>query len=76
MNAILSFPGRRPLATFFVMAFALAWLFRALVTRLFPVELPAPTGPYRVGRIAYDWEDAARDDPYARREDTKRKLSV
>ena len=54
MNAILCFARRRPLTTFFVLMPALTWLFRALVARLFPVELPAPTGPYRVGRVAYD----------------------
>jgi hypothetical protein len=43
-----------PLTTFFVLMPALMWLFRALVARLFPVELPAPTVPYRVGRVAYD----------------------
>jgi hypothetical protein len=54
MNAILRFARRRPLTTFFVLMPALTWLFRALVARLFPVELPAPTVPYRVGRVAYD----------------------
>jgi hypothetical protein len=44
--------------------------------RLFPVELPAPTGPYRVGRVAYDWEDVTREDPYTRREGVKRVLPV
>ena len=42
--------------------------------RLFPVELPAPTGPYRVGRVAYDWEDVTREDPYTRIEGVKRVL--
>jgi hypothetical protein len=55
---------------------SLAWLFRTLVARLFPVELPAPTGPYRVGRVAYDWEDVTREDPYTRGEGVKRVLPV
>lgn len=29
------------------------------------VSLPAPAGPYAVGRTAYDWDDAARPDPFA-----------
>jgi dienelactone hydrolase len=64
------------LATFFVLAFALAWLFRTLVARLLPVELPAATGPYRVRRVSYDREDVTREDPYARKEGVKRELPV
>ena len=76
MSTIPSFARRRPLATFFVLAFALAWLFRTLVARLLPVELPAPTRPYRVRRVSYDREDVTREDPYARKEGVKRELPV
>ena len=62
--------------TFFILACALAWLIRPLVARLLPVELPAPTGPYRVGRITYDWMDDSRHDPYARKVGVKRELPV
>jgi hypothetical protein len=41
-----------------------------------PVTLPAPSGPYRVGRAVYDWTDAARGDPYAPARGTPRELSV
>jgi hypothetical protein len=45
-------------------------LFGALVGWLWvahgrAVTLPAPAGPYAVGRTAYDWVDAARPDPFA-----------
>ncbi len=55
---------------------ALAWLLRILVARLSPIELPTPTGPYKVGRVAYDWVDGSRDDPYASRPGEKRELPV
>jgi dienelactone hydrolase len=29
------------------------------------VTLPAPAGPYAIGRTTYDWVDAARPDPFA-----------
>jgi hypothetical protein len=38
------------------------WL---LVQRNRAVTLPAPTGPYAVGRADYDWVDPAREDPFA-----------
>ncbi len=38
--------------------------------------LPAPTGPYAVGRVEYDWTDQARNDPLAPRAGTKRELVV
>jgi hypothetical protein len=41
-----------------------------------PVTLPAPAGPYRVGRVAFDWTDHARTDPLAPRPSTPRELSV
>ncbi|GHO81894.1 alpha/beta hydrolase [Ktedonobacter sp. SOSP1-85] len=40
------------------------------------VVLPAPTGPYAVGRTAYDWTDQARNDPLAPHVGTKRELVV
>jgi predicted dienelactone hydrolase len=38
--------------------------------------LPAPTGPYAVGRMEYDWTDPSRMDPLAPRAGTKRELVV
>jgi predicted dienelactone hydrolase len=41
-----------------------------------PVTLPAPTGPYPVGRTMFDWTDPARTDPLAPHPATARELSV
>lgn len=38
--------------------------------------LPAPTGPYPVGRMEYDWIDQQRADPLAPRPGMKRELVV
>ncbi len=38
--------------------------------------LPAPTGPYAIGRVEYDWTDQSRTDPLAPRPGTKRELVV
>ncbi|HEY3506384.1 MAG TPA: hypothetical protein VGN37_26790 [Actinocatenispora sp.] len=46
------------------------------VRHVLPRELPAPTGPYRVGRTAHDWTDTARTDPLAPRPGRPRELSV
>lgn len=46
------------------------------VRHLQPRELPAPTGPYGVGRAAYDWTDTARTDPLAPEPGRHRELSV
>ncbi|WP_207786202.1 alpha/beta hydrolase family protein, partial [Micromonospora globispora] len=39
-------------------------------------QLPAPTGPYRVGRTAFDWTDTGRVDPFAPEPGRHRELSV
>jgi len=31
------------------------------------VVLPIPTGPYSVGRTAYDWSDQIREEPFAQK---------
>ena len=41
-----------------------------------PLVLPAPTGPYGVGRTEYDWTDANRIDPLSDRPGEKRELAV
>jgi pimeloyl-ACP methyl ester carboxylesterase len=41
-----------------------------------PLTLPAPDGPYRVGRTTYDWTDGSRTDPLAPRPGTRRELAV
>jgi dienelactone hydrolase len=46
------------------------------VRHLMPRSLPAPTGPYRVGRTAFDWTDPARIDPIAPEPGRHRELSV
>ncbi len=38
--------------------------------------LPAPSGPYAVGRVEYDWTDQSRTDPLAPQAGTKRELVV
>lgn len=38
--------------------------------------LPAPTGPYAVGRMEYDWTDQSRTDLFAPHAGTKRELVV
>lgn len=76
MSTTPSLVKRHQLATLFVLIGAFAWLLRSILVRFFPVQLPAPTGPYGVGRVSYDWLDASRDDPYARRPGEKRELPV
>jgi len=46
------------------------------VERNVPRSLPAPTGPYAVGRSVYDWVDPARSDPLAGRLGVQRELLV
>ena len=41
-----------------------------------PVTLPALTGPYRVGRAAFDWVDESRAEELAPETRTKRELTV
>ena len=41
-----------------------------------PLELPAPTGPFAVGRVTYDWTDDAKLDTLAPVPGTKRELLV
>ncbi len=58
-------------------AFGLAAFIVGLVwLRNRPVELPAPGGPYPVGRVEYDWTDSARPDPLAADPSQPRKLNV
>src|SRR5205814_3502222 len=40
------------------------------------ITLPAPTGPFAVGRVIYDWTDDAHSDPLAPVPGTKRELLV
>ena len=46
------------------------------IQRTRPVELPAPRGPYAVGRMLFDWEDTARAEPYAPEPGAHRELTV
>jgi predicted dienelactone hydrolase len=41
-----------------------------------PLALLVPSGPYAVGRTAYDWVDESRSDPLADRAGEKRELPV
>jgi dienelactone hydrolase len=40
------------------------------------IDLPAPDGPYAVGRVIVDWTDQARTDPLAPGPATDRRLSI
>lgn len=40
------------------------------------IELPAPTGPYGVGRTSFDWVDLARDEPFSEELADRRELAV
>lgn len=40
------------------------------------VLLPAPTGPYAVGRVGYDWVDETRPESLRNGADSKRELAV
>jgi predicted dienelactone hydrolase len=46
------------------------------VRHVLPRTLPTPTGPYRVGRTAFDWTDTGRTDPLAPEPGRPRELSV
>jgi dienelactone hydrolase len=41
-----------------------------------PLALPAPTGPYAVGRTEYVWVDASRTDPLSETAGEKRQLLI
>jgi dienelactone hydrolase len=41
-----------------------------------PVTLPAPSGPYPVGRVRYDWGDTRRREGFSQDPASKRKLAV
>ncbi len=51
----------------------LVWLF---LDHSRETMLPAPTGTYKVGRVIYDWTDAARFNRYAPVAGTKQELAV
>ena len=53
-----------------------AFLGYLAVERKMPRSLPVPTGPYAVGRMAYDWVDTSRIDPLAPQPGVKRELLV
>ena len=40
------------------------------------VALPAPSGPYAIGRLSYDWVDPSRHDPFAANPAVRRELLV
>jgi dienelactone hydrolase len=54
-------------------AVVLGWLW---VQNNRKVVLPAPTGPYAVGRAEYDWVDETRGESLRKGTDTKRELVV
>ncbi|WNG33474.1 hypothetical protein F0U60_07410 [Archangium minus] len=76
MKVSTRFHERHSAVTFVLGAAALTWLLRRLRTQLFPVNLPEPTGPYEVGRVAFDWVDARREEPYSRSGHRPRELSA
>jgi predicted dienelactone hydrolase len=46
------------------------------VSRNQPLQLPAPTGSYSVGRSIFDWVDQNRTDPLADTPNLKRELAI
>lgn len=38
--------------------------------------LPAPTGPYAIGRVSYDWIDSSREEIFAKQKGSKRELLI
>lgn len=46
------------------------------VTRTAVQVLPAPTGPYSVGRVELDWTDPSRTDPLAEQANLPRELAI
>lgn len=55
---------------------AIGLMLYAQVQRTRPVELPAPRGPYAVGRMLFEWVDTTRAEPYAPELGAHRKLTV
>jgi len=49
------------------------WL---VIERNRPVVLPAPSGPYAVGRASYDWVDESRPETFAAAPGARRELMV
>src|SRR5579859_307188 len=77
MPILLRRRGRLALATVMILVILVGlYLGYVVVRRSQPVTLPAPTGPYQVGRVTYDWTDDARPDPLAPRPGRARELSV
>src|SRR5215470_2410432 len=78
--------GKRPLARRIFHGLAklailgllgIALLFGSLwIEHAFPITLPAPTGPFPVGRSIYDWTDQSSVDTLAPVSGTKRELLV
>jgi dienelactone hydrolase len=60
--------------TFFVLGSALIGY--SLVQRAQEVTLPAPTGPFAVGRAIADWTDTSRRDPLGQSPNLPRELQV
>lgn len=46
------------------------------IRRAQAITLPAPTGPYPIGRTQFDWTDHSRTDPLAPQQGIPRELSV
>ena len=40
------------------------------------ITMPDPTGPYKIGRVGYEWVDQSRSEIYASNPDLKRDLMV
>lgn len=59
-----------------ILAIVIALLGYSAVHREQSVTLPAPTGPFAVGRTIYNWTDSARPDPLARSPGIPRELQV
>lgn len=82
LSRFLSHPWRKRLAKmllFLLLIFvivAVSCVAFVEIRRNQTLVLPAPTGPYAVGRMEYDWTDQSRTDPLAPQPGIKRELVV
>ncbi|HWN71338.1 MAG TPA: hypothetical protein VNM90_27055 [Haliangium sp.] len=75
----LAYRAERALATPRALSILLVpvWLVAVALPVIFPVaELPRTTGPYAVGTVAYQWDDASRPEIYTTAPDDVRQIMV
>ncbi len=67
--------GLAGLAALLVLAVVALFVYAA-IARSRPVSLPAPTGPYAVGRTEYAWTDPARNEIFSDQQGQHREISA